>query len=119
ASEPVRYSCAVATIGGDHPHVVIEPALDLAPVSNDVVRLEWGDFNGRYRVRSSDRAFVPELIDLDLMAWLVDEAPHLALTWELQRDRVLCRAPALAPDRYGDLVRAVVAFVRHVGTRAS
>jgi len=118
-SEPLRYSCAVATIGGDHPHLVIEPASDLALESHDVVRLEWGDFNARYRVRSSDRGFVPELLDLDLMAWLVDEAPPLALTWELQRDRLLCRAPALAPERYGDLVRAVVAFAGYVRTRAS
>ena len=118
-SEPVRYSCAVGAIGGDHPHVLIEPASDLARDSNDVVRLEWSDFNARYRVRSSDRGFVPELLDLDLMAWLVDEAPHLALTWELQRDRVLCRTQALAPERYGELVRGLVAFARRAATARS
>jgi hypothetical protein len=32
------------------------------------VRLEWGDFNARYRVISPDRGFAAALLDLELMA---------------------------------------------------
>ncbi|HEV8535740.1 MAG TPA: hypothetical protein VGR87_08480 [Candidatus Limnocylindria bacterium] len=75
-SEPIRHSCALATVAGYRPHVVIEPAA--APRSSradgEPVELEWGDFNARYRVISPERPFATALLDVELMAWLVDEA---------------------------------------------
>jgi len=120
-SEPIRFSCAVATVDGDRPHVVIEPASAPLPVRADgeSVRLEWGDFNGRYRVISPDRGFAAALLDVGLMAWLVDEAPPLALTWEIQRDQVLCRAPSLAPKDVAALVTALPEFARRIDRGAS
>jgi hypothetical protein len=70
-------------------------------------------------VISRERSFATALCDLELMAWLVDEAPRLPLTWEVQRDRVLCRAPRLDPDQVADLVRAVAQFARRIGRGAS
>jgi hypothetical protein len=120
-SEPIRFSCAVATIDGSRPHLVIEPAS--TPRSDraggEPVRLEWGDFNSRYRVVSLDRAFAPALLDLALMTWLVDSAPDLPLTWEIQRDQVLCRAPNLAPKDFGLLLRALPEFAIRVSRGAS
>src|SRR6266550_384743 len=120
-SEPIRFSCAVATIDGSRPHMVIEPAstarLDRA--GGEPVRLEWGDFNSRYRVVSLDRAFAPALLDLALMAWLVDDAPDLPLTWEIQRDQVLCRAPNLAPKDFALLLRALPEFASRMSRGAS
>jgi hypothetical protein len=52
------------------------------------------------------------------MAWLVDEAPDLPLTWEVQRDMLLCRAPSLAPEELADLLRATAAFARLIGPGA-
>jgi len=119
-SEPIRWSCALARTAGVRPHVVIEPAS--APLSTradgEPVRLEWGDFNARYRVISPDRGFATALLDLELMAWLVDDAPRLPLTWELQRDQVLCRAPGLAPSHVALLVRATAEFARRIGRGA-
>src|SRR5438105_6137878 len=45
-SEPVRFSCAVATVVGARPHVVIEPASAPPPdrAGGEPVRLEWGRF---------------------------------------------------------------------------
>ena len=120
-SEPIRYTCAVATVDGERPHVVIEPAS--APLTGradgEPVRLEWGDFNARYRVISPDRGFAAALLDLGLMAWLVDDAPPLALTWEIQRDQVLCRAPSLVPGDAALLVKALPEFARRIGRGAS
>jgi hypothetical protein len=48
------------------------------------------------------------------MAWLVDESPRLPLTWEVQRDQILCRAPGVAPARYAELVRATAEFARRI-----
>jgi hypothetical protein len=120
-SEPIRFSCALATVEGGRPHVVIEPASAPFPARADgePVRLEWGDFNARYRVISPDRGFAAALLDLGLMAWLVDEAPPLALTWEIQRDQVLCRAPSLAPNDAGLLVKALPEFARRIGRGAT
>jgi hypothetical protein len=120
-SEPIRFSCAVATVAGQRPHVVIEPASAPLPTRADgePVRLEWGDFNARYRVLSPDRGFAAALLDLGLMAWLVDDAPRLALTWELQRDRVLCRAPSLEPKDVGALVQALSEFARRISEGSS
>lgn len=120
-SEPIRFSCAVATVNGERPHVVIEPASAPLPVRADgePVRLEWGDFNGRYRVTSPDRGFAAALLDVGLMAWLVDDAPPIALTWEIQRDQVLCRAPSLAPKDVARLVTAVPEFARRISRGAS
>jgi hypothetical protein len=120
-SEPVRFTCAVATVGGKRPHVIIEPASAPFTVRADgePVRLEWGDFNARYRVISPDRGFASALLDLGLMAWLVDQAPRLALTWEIQRDQVLCRTPSLAPNDVPALVTAMPEFARRVARGAS
>ena len=120
-SEPIRFSCAVATIDGSRPHMVIEPAS--TPRSDraggEPVRLEWGAFNSRYRVVSLDRAFAPALLDLALMTWLVDDAPDLPLTWEIQRDQVLCRAPNLAPKDFALLLRALPEFASRMSRGAS
>jgi hypothetical protein len=120
-TEPVRYSCAIATVDGERPHVVIEPraaGLD-ERADGDPVRLEWGDFNARYRVISPDRGFATALLDLELMAWLVDEAQRLPLTWEVQRDELLCRARGLQPTNVAALIRAVSEFARRIGRGAS
>ena len=119
-SEPIRFSCALAAIDGSRPHLVIEPAS--TPRSDraggEPVRLEWGDFNSRYRVVSLDRAFAPALLDLALMTWLVDDAPDLPLTWEIQRDQVLCRAPGLAPKDIPAFVKALPEFASRIGRGA-
>jgi hypothetical protein len=119
-SEPIRFSCAVATVDGERPHVVIEPASAALATRADGerVRLEWGDFNARYRVISPDRGFAAALLDVGLMAWLVDEAPPIALTWEIQRDQVLCRAPSLAPKDFSRLVTAMPEFARRIARGA-
>ncbi len=120
-SEPIRFSCALATVEGKRPHVVIEPASAplTARADGEPVRLEWGDFNARYRVISPDRGFAAGILDVSLMAWLVDDAPPLALTWEIQRDQVLCRAPGLAPRDFAGLVGALPEFARRIGRGAS
>jgi len=120
-SEPIRFSCALANVAGVRPHVVVEPASTQLSdrADGEPVRLEWGDFNARYRVISPERGFAAALIDLDLMTWLVDEAPDLALTWEIQRDEVLCRAPALAPNDFAELLKALPEFARRIGPGAS
>ena len=120
-SEPVRFSCAVATVAGARPHVVIEPASAPPPdrAGGEPVSLEWGDFNARYRVISPERGFAAALLDLALMTWLVDEAPRLPLTWEIQRNQVLCRAPSLAPKDVPAFVRALPQFARRIGAGAS
>jgi len=120
-SEPIRFSCALATVAGVRPHVVVEPASTQLSdrADGEPVRLEWGDFNARYRVISPERGFAAALIDLDLMTWLVDEAPDLALTWEVQRDQVLCRAPGLAPRHIAQLLKALPDFASRIGRGAS
>jgi hypothetical protein len=120
-SEAVRFNCALSTVQGDRPHVVIEPSSASLPTRADgePVRLEWGDFNARYRVISPDRGFAAALLDLGLMAWLIDDAPRLALTWEIQRDQVLCRAPSLVPNDVAMLVNALPEFARRIGRAAS
>jgi hypothetical protein len=120
-SEPIRFSCAIAAVDGKRPHVVVEPSA--APLDEradgEPVRLEWGDFNARYRVISPDRGFAAALLDLGLMRWLVDEAPRLPLTWEIQRDQVLCRAPSLLPKDIPAFVSALPEFSRRIGRGAS
>jgi len=120
-SEPIRFSCALATVAGIRPHVVIQPASTQLSdrADGEPVRLEWGDFNTRYRVVSPERGFAVALIDPELMTWLVDEAPDLALTWEVQRDQVLCRAPGLAPKDFAELLKALPEFARRIGRGAS
>jgi hypothetical protein len=120
-SEAIRFSCAIATLAGDRPHVVIEPAsVQLADrADGEPVRLEWGDFNARYRVISPDRGFAAAILDLELMTWLVDGAPRLSVTWEIQRDQVLARASSLAPKDVALLVSALSEFVRRIGPGAS
>ena len=120
-SEPVRFSCALATVDGERPHVVVEPASAPLPdrAGGEPVRLEWGAFNARYRVISPDRGFAAALLDLALMTWLVDEAPRLPLTYEIQRDQVLCRAPGLAPKDVAGFVNALPEFARRISRGAS
>jgi hypothetical protein len=120
-SEPIRHSCAVTPLSGSRPHVVVEPASAsrTARADGEPVPLEWGDFNARYRVVSPDRGFAAALLDLELMAWLVDEAPQLSLTWEVQRNQLLCRAPRLSPADVALLLRAVPEFACRISRGAS
>jgi hypothetical protein len=120
-SEPIRFSCALTTVAGSRPHVVIEPASTSLSdrAGGEPVQLEWGDFNARYRVVSPDRGFAAALLDLGLMTWLVDQAPDLPLTWEIQREQVLCRAPGLAPKDVAGLVGALPEFARRISRGAS
>jgi len=101
--------------------VVIEPASAPLPdrAGGEPVRLEWGAFNARYRVISPDGGFAAALLDLALMTWLVDEAPRLPLTYEIQRDQVLCRAPGLAPKDVAGFVNALPEFARRISRGAS
>jgi hypothetical protein len=69
-------------------------------------------------VISPDRGFAAALLDVGLMAWLVDEAPPIALTWEIQHDQVLCRAPSLAPKDFGRLVTAMSEFAPRIARGA-
>jgi hypothetical protein len=119
-SEPQRFTCAISTVPGHRPHVVIEPASASRTVRADgePVLLEWGDFNARYRVISGERSFATALLDVPLMAWLVDQAPDLPLTWEVQRDMLLCRTPSLPPEHLADLLHATAVFARMIGRGA-
>ena len=119
-SEPQRYSCAITRVPGHRPHVVIEPATAsrTARADGEPVLLEWGDFNARYRVISPERSFATAILDVPLMAWLVDEAPDLPLTWEVQRDMLLCRGPSVAPERLAELLQATATFARMIGRGA-
>jgi hypothetical protein len=118
AAEPVRWSCAIAEIGGDVPHLVIEPASSVpeAPASHDGARvyLEWGDFNARYRVFTRERGFAAALLDVPVMAWLMDSAPRVAITWETQRRYLLARAPLCEPEALAELIKAAAEFGRRV-----
>lgn len=114
----LRVSCAIAEIGGSVPHLLVAPAsaaTDL-PGEHDGTRvaLEWGAFNARYHLYTPERDYGPAILDVPLMAWLVDEAPHLPLTWEVQRGVVLCRGRGLAPEAFADLLRATIEFARRV-----
>lgn len=119
-AEPQRYSCVLTSVAGQRPHVVIEPASAPRTVRADgePVRLEWGDFNARYRVISGERSFATAILDVALMAWLVDEAPDLPVTWEVQRDMLLCRAPSLRPGDLAEMLGATAAFARLIGPGA-
>jgi hypothetical protein len=118
APEPVRWSCAIAEIGGDVPHLVIEPASPgpELPASHDGERvlLEWGDFNARFRVFTRERGFAAALLDVQVMAWLMDSGPRVAITWETQRRYLLARAPLCEPDAFAELIKATVEFARRV-----
>jgi hypothetical protein len=118
ATEPVRCSCAIAEIGGDVPHLVIEPASPAPelPASHDGERvlLEWGDFNARFRVFTRERGFAAALLDVQVMAWLMDSGPRLAITWETQRRYLLARAALCEPDAFAELIKATVEFARRV-----
>jgi hypothetical protein len=119
-SEPQRYSCVLTSVAGHRPHVVIEPASASRTVRADgePVSLEWGDFNARYRVISGERSFATRVLDVPMMAWLVDQAPDLPLTWEVQRDMLLCRAPSLRPEQLAAMLGATAAFARLIGPGA-
>ena len=117
-NEPVRCSCVIVEIGGDVPHLVIEPASAVpeTPAAHDGTRvlLEWGDFNARYRVFTRERSFAAALLDVPVMAWLMDSAPRTAIIWETQRRYLLARAATCEPETFAELIRGTVAFGRRV-----
>jgi hypothetical protein len=116
--EPIRWSCVLVEVGGNMPHVLVEPASAVPeiPAEHDGERvlLEWADFNARYRVFTPQRGFAAALLDLEVMTWLVDAAPHLALVWEVQRGFVLCRAQGLPAEAFHELVTAAIEVARRV-----
>jgi hypothetical protein len=117
-SEPVRYSCVIVEIDGTVPHLLIEPASPMpqtpAEHDGDRVELEWSDFNARYRVYTPERGFAPALLDLDVMAWLVDDAPRIPIVWEVQRGFVLGRVRDLEAEDFRELVTAGIELARRI-----
>ena len=118
-----RVSCAIAEVGGSVPHLLIAPASAVTdlPAQHDGARvaLEWNDFNARYHVYTPERGYAPAVLDVGTMSWLMDGAPRLPLTWELQRGFVLCRGTGIQPEAFADLLRAATEFARRVTPAAT
>ncbi|HEX2057668.1 MAG TPA: hypothetical protein VHI71_04790 [Actinomycetota bacterium] len=79
------------------------------------ISLPSEDFNKRYDVRSDDREFAVELLDLSLIAWLLTIDRRFGL--DVLGGRVVFTSEILRPEELGKLFDAATGFVDRIPPR--
>jgi hypothetical protein len=117
-SSTYPFSCAMAEIDADCPHLVVEQESLLSRVSRHLgfhdIELESDEFNKRYLVTSDDKKFAYAMLDARMMAWLMDEGG--VCQYEVVGPLVLCFCKRVKPAEYENLLEVLRRFHSHVPT---
>jgi hypothetical protein len=118
SSSTYPFSCAIAEIDADCPHLVVEQESLLSRFSHHLgfhdIELESEEFNKRYLVASDDKKFAYAMLDARMMAWLIDEGG--VCQYEVVGPLVLCFCKRVKPQEYENLLEVLRRFHSHVPT---
>jgi hypothetical protein len=112
SSSTYPFSCAMAEIDADCPHLVVEQESLLSRFSHHLgfhdIELESEEFNKRYLVASDDKKFAYAMLDARMMAWLIDEGG--VCQYEVVGPLVLCFCKRVKPPEYENLLEVLRRF---------
>ena len=118
SSSTYPFSCAIAEIDADCPHLIVNQETLLSRFSHHLgvhdIELESEEFNKRYLVASDDKKFAYAMIDARMMAWLMDEGG--VCQYEVIGTLVLCFCKRVKPAEYENLLEVLRRFHSHVPT---
>ena len=111
-----RFSCAMADIDADCPHLVLGREGVLSRLADAIgfrdIEFESEEFNRSWQVTSEDRRFASAFIDPRMMEWLMVEGGSGA--YEVIGPLLLCSTDRLKPAEYADLMALLSRFRAHV-----
>jgi hypothetical protein len=111
-----RFSCALAEIEADCPHLVIDKEGVLSRLARHVgvhdIEFESEEFNRAFKIASADRRFAFAFIDAGMMAWLLDEGG--VARFEVVGPLALCYVDLVKPAEYENLLEVLRRFRSHV-----
>jgi hypothetical protein len=118
SSSTYPFSCALAEIDADCPHLVLEQENLMTRLSRHLgfhdIELESEEFNKRYIVASDDKKFAYAILDARMMAWLMDEGG--VCQYEVVGPLALCYGKRVKPVEYENLLEVLRRFHAHVPT---
>jgi len=117
-SSTYKFSCAMAEIDGDCPHLVLERESLMSRLSHHLgfhdIEMESEEFNKRFLVSSEDKKFAYAILDARMMQWLMDEGG--ICEYEVIGPLVLCFCKRVKPEEYENLLEVLRRFHSHVPT---
>jgi len=118
SSTTYPFSCAMAEIDADCPHLALEQESFMSRISRHLgfhdIEMESEEFNRRYLVASDDKKFAYAMLDARMMAWLMDEGA--VCEYEVVGPLVLCFRKRVKPEEYENLLEVLRRFHSHVPT---
>jgi hypothetical protein len=118
SSTTYPFSCAMAEIDADCPHLALEQESFMSRVSHHLgfhdIEMESEEFNKRYLVASEDKRFAYALLDARMMQWLMDEGG--VCEYEVVGPLAMCFCKRVKPPEYENLLEVLRRFHSHVPT---
>ena len=106
-----RFTCALAQVGLDAPHITIDREGFLSRVADHMgfrdIEFESEEFNRAMNIRCGDRRFASYLIDARMMEYLL---PLDGWSFEVYGNRTLASCGRLAPADVDQALAAVLSF---------
>jgi hypothetical protein len=116
-----RFSCALAEVDADCPHLVIDKEGLMSRLADHVgfrdIEFESEEFNKAFQVTGEDRRFAFAFIDASMMAWLMDEGG--VCRYEVVGPLALCYGDRISPAEYENLLEVLRRFHSHMPTVVS
>jgi hypothetical protein len=117
-SSTYRFSCAMAEIDADCPHLVVEKEGFLSSIARGLgfhdIEFESEEFNRAFKISSDDKRFAYAMLDARMMQWLMDEGG--VCQYEVVGPLVLSYCKRVGPDEYENLLEVLRRFDAHVPT---
>ncbi len=111
-----RFSCVLAEIDADCPHLAIDREGFMSRLADHVgfrdIEFESEEFNKAFQISSEDRRFAFAFIDASMMAWLMDEGG--ICRYEVVGPLALCYCDRVRPAEYENLLEVLRRFRSHV-----
>ena len=116
-----RFSCALAEVDADCPHLSLSREGVLSRIADHLgfrdIEFESEEFNKAWQVQSEDARFASAFVDPGLMAWLLDEGS--IAQYEVVGPLLLCTTDRIKPAEYENLLEVMRRFHAHVPTVVS
>ena len=118
SSATYRFSCAMAELDADCPHLILEREGLMSRLSHHLgfhdIEMESEEFNRSFLVNSADKKFAYAMLDARMMQWLMDEGG--ICEYEVLGPLVLCISKPVKPAEYENLLEVLRRFHSHVPT---
>lgn len=120
-AERSRFTCALAPLPSELPHLVLEPVTFVTRLAFEpplpTVPTGWAEVDLAFLTRCEDRAFVERLVDDDLAGWLVALGEDRG--FEVRGGLAMVYGPATSAQGVVATLEVLQGFLKHVSAGSS